>query len=295
MVGQVKRKRKIKTSQVIIYIVLTIAAAVCLYPMLNVVARSLSSGRAIDISPAMIFPKEFNIEAYKYLLDSAVILKSFVLTLIVTVTGVTLAMCLTVTCAYSISRVHVPGYKVMMWIVIIPMLFGAGLIPTYVVLSELKLLNTIWVMILVGAFSPMNAILMRNFFWSIPESLEEAARMEGAGELTVLTKIILPLSKPVMATIGLFYAVAYWNDYFKGLFYVTDNKLWPLQVLMKSLVLDSNMQGMGAGSIDTAVKVVQTQNIQAACIFFSIVPILCVYPFLQKYFASGMIVGAVKG
>lgn len=297
MVNNVKRRKKrTKISQIIIYIVLFLLGAVCLYPLLNVLARSFSSASAIDANPAMIIPQSFTLEAYKYLFNTPALLKSFMITVVVTLAGTFLAMCLTVTCAYAISRVHVPGYKLMMWIVIIPMLFGAGLIPTYVTLSRLNLLNTIWVLILVGAFSPMNAILMRNFFWSLPESLEESARLEGAGELRILGKIILPLSKPVMATIGLFYAVGYWNDYFKGLFYVTDNSKWPLQVLMKSIVLDTNMQGMGTmGSIENATKVVQTQNIQTACIIFSIIPILCVYPFLQKYFVSGLIVGAVKG
>ncbi len=295
MVNEVNKKRKrIKISQALLYIVLFVLAAISLYPILNVLSQSFSSANAINRNPAMIIPEEFTLEAYKYLLNTPILLKSFMITVVVTLAGTFLAMCITVTCAYAISRVHVPGYKLMMWIVIIPMLFGAGLIPTYVIISKLKLIDTIWVMILVGAFSPLNAILMRNFFWGIPESLEEAARLEGAGELKVLWKIVLPLSKPVIATVSLFYAIGYWNDYFKGLYYITSNTKWPLQVLMKSIILDSNMQSMGSMT-DVAQKAVQTENIQSACIIFSMVPIMCVYPLLQKYFAGGLVIGAVKG
>lgn len=296
MVKKVRnRKKKIKISQILIWSVLSVFAAVCLYPLLNIVARSFSSASAIDNHPGMLIPQSFTLEAYKYLFHTPLLTRSFALTAFITVVGTMLAMALTVTCAYAISRVHAPGYKIMMWIVVIPMMFGAGIVPSFILLSNLNLLDTILVQIICGAFGPMNAILMRNFFWSIPESLEESAKLEGAGELTVLTRIILPLSKPVMATICLFYAVGYWNDYFKGLFYIFDNEKWPLQMVVKAIVMDSNMSGMASTTVNEATRVIQTQNIQTACIFLSMLPILCIYPFLQKYFSSGLIVGAVKG
>nr|WP_273378894.1 carbohydrate ABC transporter permease [Actinopolymorpha pittospori] len=185
-----------------------------------------------------------------------------------------------------------------MWLVIVPMLFGAGLIPTYLLLKGLGLINSIWVLIIVGLVSPFNLILMRNFFWSLPAEIEESARIDGASDLQVLWHIVLPLSKPVIATIGLFYAVAHWNDFFTGLFFLTDSSKWPLQVVMRSIIIDQSMLGMGGGNApnqDLQKIVVSADNIRAATIIFSIVPVLLAYPFLQRYFVKGIILGAVKG
>ena len=185
-----------------------------------------------------------------------------------------------------------------MWLVIIPMLFGAGLIPTYLLLKGLGLINSIWVLIVVGLVSPFNLILMRNFFWSLPGEIEESAGIDGASDLQVLWHIVLPLSKPVIATIGLFYAVAHWNDFFTGLFFLTDSSKWPLQVVMRSIIIDQSMLGMGGGNAptnDLQRLIVSADNIRAATIIFSIIPILLAYPFLQRYFVKGIILGAVKG
>jgi len=286
-------------AQIIIYAVLTIASVICLYPLMNIVAKSLSSGKAILEDPMMFLPQDITLEAYKYIVRTPVLMKSFAITVFVTVVGTFLNLLITITCAYSLSRVRAPGNKFMLWMTVIPLLFGAGLIPTYILLSDLKLIDNIWVLIIPSLLNPMNALLVRNFFWSIPDSLSESAMIDGATEGRVLTDIILPLSKPIIATVGLFYAVGHWNDYFTGLYFINDNTKWPLQVLLRSIIVDFNMQGMGApdvgGMTITGGGILQPENIKAATIVFATIPIVMVYPFLQKYFVKGVIVGAVKG
>jgi len=286
--------------QSIIYLILIGSGVITLIPMVNVWAISLSEAHEVFRNPMLLWPRSFTLEAYHYIFNTSVLLKSFGITVFVTVVGTLLNLVFTATGAYGLSKTHVPGHKLMLWIVIIPMLFGAGLIPTYMLLKNIGLLNSIWVLIVPQLVAPFNLILMRNFFWSIPESLEESAQIDGASELRVLWSIILPLSMPVIATVGLFYAVGHWNDFFTGLFFISDNSKWPLQMVLRSIIIDFNMLNMGnqmsGGSMHDASKmVVQPENIKAATIIFAIVPILVVYPFLQKYFVKGIMLGSVKG
>ncbi|GBF72508.1 carbohydrate ABC transporter permease [Paenibacillus sp. 598K] len=285
-------------AQTIIHAILIGLGLITLLPMVNVLAVSLSEGHAITQNPLMLLPHDFTLEAYNYIFGTQVLLRSFAITVYVTVFGTFLNLAFTITGAYGLSKTHIPGYKLLMWMIVIPMLFGAGLIPFYLLLKSLHMLNTLWVLIIPGLVAPFNLILMRNFFWNIPESLEESARLDGASELQVLWKLIIPLSKPVIATIGLFYAVGHWNDFFSGLFFISDNSKWPLQVVMRSIIIDQNMMNMGGGGMrpgDAGKIVVSQQNIKAATIIFAIVPILIVYPFLQKYFVKGIMLGSVKG
>jgi putative aldouronate transport system permease protein len=286
-------------AQWIIHIILIFLSVICLYPMLNVLAISFSEAQAIYRNPMMLIPESFTLEAYKYIFSTRVLLNSFGITVFVTVFGTFLNLVFTICGAYALSKTTVPGHKLMLWMIVVPMLFGAGLIPMYILLKELHLLNTIWVLILPKLVAPFNMILMRNFFWSIPEGLEESARIDGAGELRIIWNVILPLSVPVIATIGLFYAVGHWNDFFTGLFFIKDNTKWPLQVLLRSIIIDFNMLNMGTqnpqSTGDMSKLVLQPENIKAAAIIFAVVPILCVYPFLQKYFVKGIMLGSVKG
>ncbi len=285
-------------AQIIIAAILTVLSCICLYPFLNVAAKSFSEGHAIYSHPTMVTPHSFTMDAYEYIFDTPVLLKSFLITVFSTVVGTVLNLIFTTTCAYSLSRVHAPGNRLMLWYIVIPMLFGAGLIPQYILMKNLHLIDSVWVLILPSLISPFNAILMRNFFWSIPDSLSEAATIDGASELQVLLRVILPLSKPIIATIGLFCAVGHWNDYFTGLYFINDNAKWPLQVVLKSIIIDLNAMNMGslnfATTIDVSKVVLQPENIKAAVIVFATLPILLVYPFLQKYFVKGVIIGAVK-
>ncbi len=282
------RQHKGWMSQLVIRFILILCSVICLYPLLNVLAKSFSSAAAIGDNPLMILARDVTFEAYKYILKTPVLWKSFGITIFSTVVGTAMNLIITTTCAYALSRTKAPGNKIMLWIVVFPMLFGGGLIPVYILLSNLHLLDSIWVLIIPSLLSPVNALLMRNFMWSIPDSLYESAMIDGAGEM----------SKPIIATVGLFYAVGHWNDYFTGLYYINDNTKWPLQVLLRSIIVDFNTAGMGAlntSYVGTGGSVIQPENIKAACIIFATVPIVLVYPFLQKYFVKGVIVGAVKG
>ncbi|MFC4807742.1 carbohydrate ABC transporter permease [Paenibacillus sp. GCM10023250] len=286
-------------AQTIILVLLAAAGLVTLLPMVNVWAISFSEAHEVFKNPMMLWPKSFTLEAYKYIFHTNVLLKSFGITVFAAVMGTFLSLVFTATGAYGLSKTHIPGHRLLLWLVIIPMLFGAGLIPMYILLKNLGLLNSVWVLILPKLVAPFNLILMRNFFWSIPESLQESAQLDGASELRILWSVILPLSKPVIATVGLFYAVGYWNDFFTGLFFISDNSKWPLQMVLRSIVIDFNMLNMGSQNTNTmndaAHMVVQPENIKAATIIFAIVPILLVYPFLQKYFVKGIMLGSVKG
>ncbi|SFI38416.1 putative aldouronate transport system permease protein [Paenibacillus sp. UNC496MF] len=286
-------------AQAIILVLLAAAGLATLLPMVNVWAISFSEAHEVFKNPMMLWPKSFTLEAYKYIFHTNVLLKSFGITVFAAVMGTFLSLVFTATGAYGLSKTHIPGHRLLLWLVIIPMLFGSGLIPMYILLKNLGLLNSVWVLILPKLVAPFNLILMRNFFWSIPESLEESAQLDGASELRILWSVILPLSKPVIATVGLFYAVGYWNDFFTGLFFISDNSKWPLQMVLRSIVIDFNMLNMGSQNTNTmndaAHMVVQPENIKAATIIFAIVPILLVYPFLQKYFVKGIMLGSVKG
>jgi putative aldouronate transport system permease protein len=284
-------------AQTLIYLILCLLGLVTFIPILNVLAISFSEASQIRLHPMMLFPHHFSFSAYNYIFGTSILLHSFLITVFITVAGTFANLLFTASAAYGLSKSKVPGYSFFTWVIIIPMLIGAGLIPYYILMKDLGLLNSLWVFIIGGLVTPFNFVLMRNFFWSIPEALEESASIDGANEFTILWKIILPLSKPVIATVGLFYAVGHWNDYMTGLIFMNDNTKWPLQVVLRSIIIDQNMMNMGAiPQIMDPSKIVVTQdNIKAAAIIFAIAPIMLVYPFLQKYFVKGIMIGSVKG
>ncbi|MGB3307195.1 MAG: carbohydrate ABC transporter permease [Thermomicrobiales bacterium] len=285
-------------ADLIIYAILLFVTLLTLLPMLNVLAKSLSDAASVSAHPTMLIPKHFNLDAYRYIFRTPVLIRSFGITVFVTVVGTFLNMVVTTMAAYGLSKTEIPGHRFLMWLVIVPMLFSAGLLPTYILMKDLGLLNSIWVLIIPGLVSPFNLILLRNFFWSIPPELEDAARLDGASDLRTLWDVVLPLSKPVIATVSLFYAVGHWNDFFTGLFFISDNSKWPLQVVLRSIIVDQSMMNMGGASApnsDVSQMVVSTANITSATIIFAIVPILLVYPFLQRHFVKGIMLGSVKG
>jgi len=284
-------------AQAIVYAFLFILGAITFIPILNVMAISFSEASQIRLHPMMLVPYQFTLSAYEYIFGTPILVQSFLITVFITAAGTVFNLVFTAAAAYGLSKPKVPGYVFFTWIIIIPMLIGAGLIPYYMLLKNLGLLNSLWVFIIGGLIAPFNFVLMRNFFWSIPEAIEESAAIDGASEPMTLWRIILPLSKPVLATVGLFYAVGHWNDYFTGLLFINDNTKWPLQVVLRSIIIDQNMMNMGAipQVMDPSKMVVTPENIKAAAIIFAIVPIMICYPFLQKYFVKGIMIGSVKG
>lgn len=296
-----RRRRRIPVSgmtvQTVIWLILAISGLVTLIPMINVLAKSFSASHAIAQHPLMLFPRAFTVDAYDYIFSTPTLMHAFAISVFVTVAGTFCNLVFTSCAAYALSKTYLPGYRFLMWLVIVPMLISAGLIPTYLTIRSLHLIDNLSVLIVVGLISPFNLVLMRNFFWNLPPELEESAFIDGATHFQVFWHIVLPLSKPVMATVGLFYGAAHWNDYFTGLVYLNDSSKWPLQVVLRSIVINTNMMNMGSanGRSDITQLQVSPENIKAATIIFALVPILFVYPFVQRYFVKGILLGSIKG
>jgi putative aldouronate transport system permease protein len=282
-------------AEAIIYVLLLGAAAITLLPIWIVLIRSVSPVHVIRQYPLLVWPRGLTIEAYRYIFQTATLLRSFWITVFITVVGTSVNMILTITAAYGLSKTNVPGNRLMMGFIVFAMLFGAGIIPTYIVVNKLGLIDSVWALIWPSAVSPFNLILMRNYFWSVPGEIEDSARIDGASDWQVLWRIVVPLSMPAIATIGLFYAVGHWNTFFSALFYINDNTKWPLQLLLRSIIIDSTFRDMGSATGEVRLRYVSPDNIKAATIVFATVPIVCIYPLLQKYFVQGVRLGAVKG
>lgn len=281
----------------IIYIVIIFAVLACLLPFLHVAALSLSSNDAVITQKVTIFPVDFNLEAYSRVLTDSAMLRSLWVTIEITVLFTLIGMFLTICCAYPLTKTRLKGRKVLSLIVLFTMYFSGGIIPEYLLMNKLHLLNTKWSLILPLCFSPYNMIIMKTFFSSnIPDSIEESAKLDGCSDIGILIKMVLPLSLPILATLSLFYAVGRWNAFQDALFYITKQNLYPLQLKLNQLVsasasTDANIgQEAGGSSVQLVPEV-----LKAACIMFATIPILLVYPWLQKYFVSGVMVGAVKG
>lgn len=283
--------------ELIIYFVLLLAAAITMLPIWIVFIRSFTPTHIISKYPALLWPIDPTLDAYTYILGTPTLLTSFAITVFITVVGTALNLIFTILAAYGLSKRELPGNGLLMGFIVFAMLFSAGIVPTYMVVRQVGLIDSIWSLVWPSLVSPFNLILMRNYFWSVPPELEESAKIDGASDLRVLVTIVLPLSMPAIATIGLFYAVGHWNEFFGALFYINDNSKWPLQILLRSIIIENNFQNMGsAGSWgEVRQKMYNPENIKAATIVFATVPILLVYPLLQRYFVQGIKLGAIKG
>ena len=266
-------------------------SVLAILPFLYVLAGSFATEAEITSRPFFIWPNEWSFESYESILSSRVFLRAAVTTIVVTAVGTLIQLALTALFAYPLSKVELRGRRIILSLVVFTMVFSAGLIPTYLVVKNLGLLDTYWALILPLAINPFSLIIMKNFFQELPKELEESARIDGAGELTVLTRIVLPLSKPVLATFALFYAVGIWNDYLSPLLYLNDADMWTLQVFLRQVTASAGLSQDMIGS-DNAPP---AQGIKFAVIIVATLPILLVYPFLQKHFAKGLLIGSVKG
>ncbi|MCL2479558.1 MAG: carbohydrate ABC transporter permease [Treponema sp.] len=266
----------------------------CLMPMLNVLAVSLSSNNAIINGKVGFWPVGFTLRSYQTIFADISMIQSLVFTIQMTAIYTLFSMLLTIACAYPLSKRELKGKRIFLMFIIITMYFSGGIIPDYMLVQSLGLLNTQWALILPGLISTFNVIIMRTFFSQLPENLEEAAMIDGASDAYILVRIVLPLSLAVIATLSLFYAVSKWNSLQDALFYITNPKLYPLQLRLNAII--SN-----AVNINTrleATNYTETQlpeALKAACIMFATIPIIIVYPWLQKYFVKGVTLGAVKG
>ncbi|MBM7708257.1 carbohydrate ABC transporter permease [Enterococcus lemanii] len=268
-------------------------AIIMILPFIYVIAASFSTESEIVTRSFFLWPKEISLESYRYILSTPAFIRSLIITIGVTIVGTLVQLFFTFSFAYPLSRSYLKGRKVLLNMVIVAMLFSGGMIPTFLVVKGLGLLDTYWALILPAAISPFNLMIIKNFFQEIPMELEESARMDGASELTIFSKIMLPLSKPVIATFTLFYAVGIWNDFMSGLLYINDSAKWPIQLLLRQITLSSS--ALNNEALLDPNYIPPEQGIKFAVIVVATLPILIFYPFLQKHFAKGMMVGSVKG
>lgn len=281
------------------YIFVTLVALAMLYPIVNVVAVSMADNRDYLTRPWMILPKAWNFDGYRYIFRNSMFWSSYLNSILVTGVGTILGLALTALTAYPLSRRELKGKPFFMGIIVFTMVFNAGTIPGYLNMQSLGLLNTYWSQIFPYAFTAFNCILMINSFRELPYEMIEAAQIDGASEPYILVRVVLPLSKPVLATIALFLAVGYWNNYFAAQLYCAlDRELWPIAMTLKQIMTEASTAILEAAQDPSAAalaKKLGSKTVQYAAVVVSTLPIMCVYPFLQKYFAKGVMVGGVKG
>ena len=280
----------------VFYVVLAAVALSCLLPFVHVFAKSISGEAYVTANKIGLIPMGINLNAYRKIFQDASILRSMYVSIVMTTAFTVIGMLLTISAAYALSRRELKGRKLFTFMIMFTMYFSGGMIPDYLLMDRLHMLDTWWCLILPLSFSAYNFLIMKNNFQAgIPESLIESALIDGAGHIRILTGIVVPLSKPIIATISLFYAVGRWNSYQDALFYIKQRtELRPLQLKLYYLIVAANESFQGEGS--AATKVMTNPDVlKASCIIFATLPIICIYPFVQKYFVKGTMVGAVKG
>ena len=279
------------------YTIVTLIAITTIIPFIYIIGASFATEYEIATRPMFLIPRDVTVDAYRYIFSSNKILRGFGNSVFITVFGTAINLFFTVTMAYALSKNRLRGRNFFLNMVIFSMFFSGGMIPGYIVVANiLNMKNTYWSVLLPGAISAYNMMIVKNFFQGIPQELEESASIDGCTDIGVLWKIVLPLSLPVLATFGLFYAVGHWNAYFSAMIYMTGAKeKWPLQVLLRELIIMSNGSAGDMANMDPEFVQPPEQSVKMAVIVVSTVPIMCVYPFLQKYFVKGVMVGALKG
>lgn len=286
------KSNRSKMGDLIFVLICILVSAICLLPMLNLLARSLSSTDALLRREVYLLPKGLNLDAYKMVLGDLTYVKAFFWTVFLTLVCTVVSLLMTMLCAYPLIFENLKGRSFINIFIVVTMFFNAGTIPNYLLMKQLGLLNTALVLIIPSCMSVYNMIIMRSFFYGIPDSLRESAEIDGASYFKILVSIYIPLSKPVFATLALFYAVGRWNGYSDALMYVTNKALYPLQLFLYNILNSINsveiatQEGFSTPGLSESLK--------AAIVMFSTVPILCVYPWLQKYFIHGVTMGAVK-
>ncbi|WP_030923559.1 carbohydrate ABC transporter permease [Streptomyces sp. NRRL B-24720] len=274
-------------------VVITVIVAVMTVPFLIVLSTSLASREEITAAGGyVLFPTEPTLQAYRTILSGGLVTRAVTVSVLITGVGTALSLLTTIALAYALSKRGVPGSKPVLLLVLFTLLFAPGMIPMYVLVRELGLLDSYWSLILPGLVNAFNLVVMRAFFMNIPEELYQAARIDGAGDWRILTRIVLPLSKGVIAVVGLFYAVTYWNAFFNAMLYLNDSGKWPVQLLLRTYVVQNKQ--MAADQLGVAHLPPQ-QSISMAVVMIALIPILLLYPFLQKYFTKGVLTGAIKG
>ena len=284
-------RKRISLASILIYMFLTFFALIILIPVWHIFVISTSSPTVYITDPYHLIPKSFSLAEYKRAFHSIVgIARALLISIEITVLGTVLSMFLTCCGAYTLSKKDLPGRSILFRILVFTMFFSGGLVPFYILVRNLKLNDTILALTLPVAISTYNLIIMKNYFTGLPVSLEESAKIDGYNDIQILYKIIIPISKPIIAAISLFYAVGYWNDYFMATLFISSNNMFPLQILLRQMII----QNMVLAQVGVQTVGSNPEQFKMACIIIGIIPVLCVYPFVQKYFTKGIMLGAVK-
>ena len=287
---------KFRFSDFVMMAVIVLLCATCVLPFIHVAVKSISGNAAVMAKSVYFWPKGITLDAYKRVFGDASMTYSMGFSAVVTLVFTALGMLVCTCAAYPLSKKRLKGKHGITFLLMVPMYFGAGIIPSYLLYQDLKVLNTVWVLILPLIYSPYNMLIMKNYFQStIPDSLEESAFLDGASNLQILWKIVLPLSKPILATLSLFYAVGRWNAYSDNMYYTGDNNLKLIQYKLYQMVASATESQTSSLADIGGVSQSVPEVLQAASIMFVTIPIIIIYPFLQKYFVKGAMIGAVKG
>ena len=297
---QLKHLKKSWTDKLFIVIntvILIFALLIVALPILNVIAQSLSSPTEVIAGRVSFWPRGFTLVAYKEIFRSSMLLTGYKNSIIYTFCGTIINVVMTVMCAYPLSRKDFVGRKQLMWLFVFTMIFSAPLIPTFINIRNFKMLNTIWAMIIPGAISAYNMVIARTFFMnSIPDEMIEAADLDGASDMQILIKLVLPLSKAVIAVLVLFYAVGHWNSYFDAFIYLNSEDKLPLQVVLRNILANAKMiEEMADATVEQSERLAMVEVLRYAVIVFGSIPVLLLYPIVQKYFVKGIMIGSVKG
>ncbi|KQO17863.1 carbohydrate ABC transporter permease [Paenibacillus sp. Leaf72] len=276
-------------------VLLALAVVVCILPFLHIIAVSLSSNLAITSGKVTLFPVGFNWDAYGKVFSDMTMIRSLGFTVFLTALCAALCMAMTIVAAYPLTKSQLKGRKLFMILIVITMFFTGGIIPEYILVRDLNLLNTVWALVLPGLISPFYLIILISFFNGIPQSLEEAAEIDGSSHFGTLMRIILPLSLPVMATLCLFYAVGRWNGFQDTLMYISKPELYPIQLKLYQMIQNNMVSELSSLEGNSGGPKITPESLKSASVIFATVPILLVYPWLQRYFVSGVMLGAVKG
>lgn len=306
MTGSRIRKLKLKSTSeraftIAAYIIMTALALICIFPCLHVFSKSISGGNLVATGQIYFTPKAIQFETMEYILEKTEFFNCLKNTLIVTVLGTAISMFTTITTAYPLSKPKMPGRKLFVMLYVISMVFFGGIVPAYMVVNTLGILDTYWAIILPFAIVQFNMFVMKSYFEGLPESIEEAAQIDGASDVQTLVRIVIPMSKPVIATVSLLYAVNYWNNYFHAMMYTNSSSMRTLQVYLYDIINNGQafLESLYSGSLGTnlgnSMVNITTDGMVAAAVTLSIIPIIAVYPFAQRYLIKGITLGSVKG
>ena len=285
------RDTKIQALDIIILVILVVYALLIIFPFWSAFVISLSSEEAYLRNNLLLWPSELDLTSYQRVFTHQGLWSGFRITMILLIGGTFYQLFFTVITGYALSRKKWTGKNFVMNMILVTMFFGGGLIPYYYLIRDLGMMNTIWVMIIPGAIDTFNMLLMRNYFASLPAEMEESAKIDGANDVIIFVKIFLPLSLPMLATVGLFFAVGNWNSWYNAMLFIPDRSdIWPLQYVLRTMINKVSSNVEQPGMVEDF-----SQGLTMASIFFTIVPMMCFYPFLQRFFVKGIVVGAIKG